>query len=458
MGNVAFTISKRQGLAFDTLNDPEVQEVLYGGAKGGGKSVFGCYWIFEKACGIKNFYDLKPSKHPPVVGYMGRKQSVDFNTTTLNTWKRFIPQGSYEIRKQEKLIIIGGAVALQFGGMDRVETLNKFNSAEYAFYFIDQAEECSESDIGALRGALRFKMRGKNYDYKGLMTANPAVCWLKDAFIDNPQPGTRFIQALPTDNPFLPPSYIDTLKKAFSFKPELLRAYLYGKWEDLDIANITIPLRHVQWNVNNNQNDPILKKITVADISESGGEDETVIYDMHNTRIVDQEIYAHRTLMDTCGRLQSHARQNGSNMIAIDVIGSGKGVYDRLCEIYENDKKMTIYGYDSRLSAVDSITFGNKRAEDHWKAAKKFAESKCDIPNDPELIRQLAGLPYKFGSNGKIYILTKEEIKKMLRCSPDRSDTYIMGLDAVGRAEPVVKPAGYMREDEDDEDLDPDLV
>ena len=456
-----FSLSYRQNEAFNMLEDPDVDELLYGGAKGGGKSVFGCYWVLTKAKEVIDTFGLRVSTNPPCIGYMGRKQSVDFNNTTLNSWKRFIPQELYEIHRQEKLIIVGNTVAIQYGGMDRIETLNKFNSAEYAFYFVDQAEECSESDIGALRGALRLKMKGRNIAYKGLMTANPAVCWLKDAFIDHPQPRTRFVKALPVDNPFLPPNYVETLKKAFSHKPELLAAYLYGKWEDLDLADVVIPLKHVQWNVCNNQFNAIEKRITVCDISEEGGEDESVIYNMLNTRIETQEIYAHRTLMDTAGRLQAHARQNKSNMIAVDIVGSGKGVYDRLREVYEGDSKMRIYGYDGRRKALDPITFGNSRAEDHWHAASMFSERRCDIPNDPELIRQLAGITYKFKSDGRIYIDLKEKIKERLRCSPDRSDTYIMGLKALKEATPVKKPDAYMREaeySENERELDPDLV
>ena len=35
-------LTKKQTLAWDALARIDVKEVLYGGAKGGGKSVFGC--------------------------------------------------------------------------------------------------------------------------------------------------------------------------------------------------------------------------------------------------------------------------------------------------------------------------------------------------------------------------------------------------------------------------------
>lgn len=454
--NHKFLLSNKQIQANNELNDPLVDELLYGGAKGGGKTVFGCIWAFKECVQIAKDFNLKPRKYPIVVGFMGRKQGVDFNNTTLNTWKTFIPENCYEIKKQEKLIVVNKTVSILYGGMDDTATVKKFNSAEYGFYFIDQAEETVEGDIAMLRGTRRLKINGKELNYKGLLTANPATCWLKDAFIDNPQQGNRFIQALPTDNPFLPLSYVPQLKKAFKYRPELLRAYIQGSWDDLDTANIVIPMRNVKLNVCNNQYDLTVQyRITVADIADVG-KDETVIYDFHNTKIVTQEIYSYKNTMETCGRLQAHAKKNDSNMIAVDKIGIGKGVYDRLCEIFENDPRMTIYGFDSRVKADDEITYGNRKAEAWFYAAELFAERRCDIPNDPVLLKQLSGVPFRFKSRGKIWLLEKDKLRLVLNGSPDRAEAYVMGLWALKHATPYKKPDAYMRESEDDYEFTPD--
>jgi hypothetical protein len=34
----------KQTVALSALRRPDIKEVLYGGAKGGGKSEFGCFW------------------------------------------------------------------------------------------------------------------------------------------------------------------------------------------------------------------------------------------------------------------------------------------------------------------------------------------------------------------------------------------------------------------------------
>src|SRR5512146_2514588 len=90
-----FTFSPRQYTALQHLMQPRLLwEILYGGAKGGGKSAFLVRFAFLYAVEIAREFSLKCTKdlrRIPVVGFLGRKIGVDFNATTLLTWKRDIP-------------------------------------------------------------------------------------------------------------------------------------------------------------------------------------------------------------------------------------------------------------------------------------------------------------------------------------------------------------------------------
>jgi len=207
-----------------------------------------------------------------------------------------------------------------------------------------------------------------------------------------------------------------------------------------DSDYVIIPIADVRANVENKQQASFVKRLTVIDVAdgedgeEDGGEnDETVIYDLVNTRIVDMEIYKHRDPMDTVGRGMAHAKKNGSSLICVDKIGVGAGVYSRFNEIYNQDRRMKIYGFDSRISAPEGIayeTYANYKAYAWFKAADKFRERQCDIPNDPLLIAQLGGVTYRYRS-GKLAVESKKKIRQRLRCSPDRAEAYVMGLDAL---------------------------
>ena len=181
---IEYELTNKQKEAWDNLISNDNSSVLFGGAKGGGKSWLLCLWVFYWAKHLIEIFSIKdPQKFPLPIGFIGRKRSVDFSKTTLETWKKIIPFSSYEIREQDKEIVISNKVKIFFGGLDDQELINKFNSAELAFYGLDQAEETERGDVSVLSASLRLKHNEIIPPYKRLYTANPAECWLKEDFI-----------------------------------------------------------------------------------------------------------------------------------------------------------------------------------------------------------------------------------------------------------------------------------
>lgn len=415
-------LTARQSTAWRALNRPDVKEALYGGAKGGGKSVFGCYWCYHRCLEIINECNIQPREYPIPVGFMGRKRGIDFTNTTLETWKRFIPAAGYEIKSKPAEIIIKGRVKIITGGLDNTEIVNKFNSAEYAFYFIDQAEEADREQIGELRATTRLIINGRKIPGKGLFTANPAPSFLKDEFILNPSPGRVYIKALPADNPYLGPEYIETLRDSFKHRPELLKAYLEGCWDQLGGFNQVIKDHWVENAARIRLYPPAVKKIIACDPARYG-DDETVIYCMENTEIKDSEIYGQKDLMHTANVLHVLSHRNGNCLIAIDVCGLGAGIADRLVEMGDN-----VLEIDNAGKSAEPEKYYNLRSEIWCKAADRFAGGDVELKNiEPKLKGQLTAPTYEF-RNGKILIESKAEIKKRLGGSPDRADAYVNGL------------------------------
>lgn len=419
----------KQNEALDILELPEVEELCYGGAKGGGKSVVGCRWVFRTDCATIKAFDLKPSKYPIPVGFMGRKRATDFNKTTLETWKRQIPPSLYRINEQKKEIIICETVKEVFGGFDDRQDIEKFNSAEYGHFFVDQAEEITEDEIGMLRAALRLKINGKPLKYKGLLTANPAQCWLKREFVDKPhnKGPLRFLQALPSENPYLPETYFNRLDMAFKHRPELLRAYKFGDWTALEGARVIIKSEWLRRAKELRFFPATLRKLIVCDPARFG-DDETVIYYMENTEVIEERIFGQAPLTKTAGECAELANRHkdGDNkpLIVVDADGLGAGVVDDL-----RSWGFKVYEIHSQGKATAPDRYYNVRAEMWWTAGIKYSngdisEGKHD---DPELDRQLTTVNYDF-RNGKIIVEEKPEIKKKLTQSPDRADTRIMGL------------------------------
>jgi len=418
-------LTEKQTIARRTLARPDVKEVLYGGAKGGGKSVFGCFWCLGKAIEIIRQCNISERKHPIPIGFMGRKRGIDFTNTTLETWKRFIPEHLYEIKGKPAEIVIGNRVKILTGGLDNGDVVNKFNSAEYGFFFIDQAEEVDRDQIGELRATFRLIINGVKIPGKGLFTANPAQSFLKEEFLQNPTPDRKYVQALPTDNHYLGNEYVEILRDSFKNRPELLKAYLEGSWDSLGGYDQVIKESWVNKCMDITLHPPTIKKLITCDPARFGN-DETVIYYMENTVIKDSIILGKVDSHKLAVILNTMSVKYNNPLIVIDEGGIGGPIYDFLVGFGCN-----ALGIDNASSADDKHRFYNRRAEVWYTAGEMFAGGEVDFcSNDSDLRNQLCTPCYDF-RNGKILIESKAKIKERLKRSPDRADAYVNGLYAL---------------------------
>lgn len=432
-----YDLTLKQYEAYCHLVSDDNVDLLYGGAKGGGKSWLLCLWVFLWTNFLIRLFKLPEGmKNPLPVGFIGRKQSVDFGDTTLETWKKIIPAENYIIREQDKEIIVGGKAKINFGGLDRAETINKFNSAEYAFFAIDQAEETDRSDISVLEGSLRLKYNGIQPPYKTLYTANPAECWLKQDFLHGGRPKGIFVPALPTDNPHLPDNYIDQLDKAFSYDPVLLQAYKAGNWDVMVADQIVIPSKYI---------DELRKRVHIEGkirrciaVDPSLGGDECVLFFMENYRVLATRILHYDDEMKIVGEIVIMMQEHDTKVVAVDQIGF-KGIVDRLNEMDEK-LKFKIMGINSAEASTNQKLYKNKRTEMWWNVRKKIMDKAIPYPEDEELRRQLCAPRFKIiNSDGRVQVEPKENTKKRIGRSPDRADAFIYGVWCLDHI-PSLKP------------------
>jgi len=74
-------------------------------------------------------------------------------------------------------------------------------------------------------------------------------------------------------------------------------------------------------------------------------------------------------------------------------------------------------------SPIEPDKFLNKRAEWYWNLRERYKDGNIAIQHDDELEGQLASIKYKFNSQGKIQIESKEDMKKRNLQSPDKADS-----------------------------------
>lgn len=431
---VTVKLTPKQSEAFRLLTSPEDLALLYGGAKGGGKDFLFCIWVKVWVEWLIKFFDLKPSKDPIALGFIGRKRSVDFRDTTLEEFKKIIPPDHYRLHNDEHEIIFHETAKVFCGGLDDPKRVEKFNSANLAFLALNQAEETERLEVGVLRAALRLKINGKQPPYKELYTANPADCWLKTDFIDNQLPHHKFIPALYTDNPHLPSNYQHRLETSFRYNDALLRAYRDGDWTALQSSNtlITAVMLDLLRGIAHYPKE--IRRIVSCDPSLGG--DDCPIQEIENGKVIREKILHERDPMKIAGEMIISSNQFKTSAFDIDYSGGlGAAIGARIREVKPNSHVNVI---NSSETARDEDAFFNVRAEMWWYTMQLIQDKNIPFPEDEELRRQLTAVRFKVvNSNGKIQLEPKEETKKRLGRSPDQADTFVMGQYALKDTQPI---------------------
>ena len=156
------------------------------------------------------------------------------------------------------------------------------------------------------------------------------------------------------------------------------------------------------------------------------GSDQTVYVGVFGGNAV---ILGHDTGRDTmqvAGRAAALAREHGIETIAIDDIGVGGGVTDRLREL---DLSARIIGVNVGEAAVDSERFANRRTE-LWWLLREWIRDTGQIPDDDLLLADLTSSQYVYTSRGQLRLEPKEETRKRLGRSPDYGDALMLTFAA----------------------------
>lgn len=412
---------------------------LYGGSMGGGKT--------RTLCEEMNMLMIE---FPGNRGLILRKTFADFRLSTYlilveKTLSQLISANLVKERKDRKVFEYWNGSTLFYGGLDTTsKEKEKYFSSEFGAIAIDEAREITEEEFGKLGTRLRHRLpSGKFPRFHMLLASNPAQNWLKTRFILSPDTEKDiFVPALPSENPHNPPDYIAQLRDLFSGDEKMIAAYVEGSWDAVGGIDDLLMMSDIEPCIEY----PIVRdfhprRATVCDFARFG-DDMTVIYDFVEAGSVASESYGKKDTGETVGRILYHREKNSSSLVGIDPIGEGAGAYDSLMELsreYRGNTKFEVIGIDFRGKSSKPRRFKNLRAEIYWTGREKIKNRQCSIPDDPQLHGQLCSVKYKFvpGAEGmKIQIESKENIKKRLSVSPDKADSYMMGLYAIDRTNP----------------------
>ena len=154
------------------------------------------------------------------------------------------------------------------------------------------------------------------------------------------------------------------------------------------------------------------------------GNNQTVAVVRRGSSVVDMLAFGRSDLMGTTGRVMDLARRHGVKTMHVDEVGLGAGVVDRAREL---DSVRTI-GVNGGNKASDSDRYLNLRAEMYDGLRQRFADGDISIPDDSELISQLASLTFSYTSRGQLQIEGKDRIRSSGRQSPDKADALALAF------------------------------
>lgn len=424
--------------------DDETEEILYGGGKGGGKSFLGASLI----CGDALIY---PETHY----FIARKELIDLRKFTIpsihevfKNWGlkiddhcKYNGQDNYfEFTNGSKVFMIA------CNDIPSDPLFERFGSMQMTRGWIEEGGEIAENAKANLWLSIgRWKNKEYGLKKKLLITANPKKGWMKRDFIDmwkqDLLPSNRkFVQALATDNTYLPEDYVNTLRNE---KDIVRRQRLFlGDWdyeEDKDSLVLNDTLTDMFSNT-------IVKdgnKYMLVDVARMG-EDSTVISLWDGLECYSISKYQKQSIETTKQTIKNLAAQHNIpfSRILIDEDGVGGGVVDGLFGVNgftanstqlptQNEIRMKLHKVDSSL--IPKPNFANLKAQCAYKLAEYINERKvaCKVVElRDEIISDLSALLRNkdVDSDGKLAIKSKKDIKQEIGRSPDIGDTFIFRM------------------------------
>lgn len=217
-------------------------EVLYGGAAGGGKSYAICWDAFVRCM-----------KYPGTSAYLFRRTYPELEQTLIKTMRMIVPEtlGKYYASNHE-MQFVNGSVA-RFAHLSDESDVIKYQGAEIQWLYFDELTHFSESMYNYIKTRLRAPKRLGVHPCVRCASnpGGPGHGWVKARFVDSTDIGTHtvektfeikdadgqmrtlrsvceYIPATVRDNPHIDELYIAELEQ----KPEKLRdALLLGKWD-----------------------------------------------------------------------------------------------------------------------------------------------------------------------------------------------------------------------------------
>jgi hypothetical protein len=351
-------------------------------------------------------------------------QLYDALFAELKRWVKELPQPIQELLdvKQERIELKASAteafISARTSRAEQPEALQGVHS-DNVMLVADEASGVPEAVFEAAAGSM------SGHNALTILLGNPVRSSgfffethnrLKDEW------WTRRVSCL--DSTRVSKEYVQDMKSRYGEESNAYRIRVLGEFPRSDDDTI-IPMELLESAKHRDtrayEDAPIVWGLDVARF----GSDSSVLCKRQSNVVHTLERWRNLDLMQLTGAVvaqyEACDHKNRPAEILVDSIGLGAGVVDRLREL-----KLPARGINVSESPAMGGTYLNLRAE-LWHKAKAWLEKRdCKIPNNEDLIGELATVRYTFTSNGKIKIESKDDIRRRGLKSPDMADAFVL--------------------------------
>lgn len=224
-----FTLLPAQRKFFEINHEYKTDVACYQGGFGSGKTWSG------SLLGI-----MLALRFPGIRGLVGAQTYKLLRDTTLQSYFEHLENMGVQfkyIKSEDKLVFENGSEIL----FRHLEESDKLKSLNLGFIEIEEMSDVPYSTFSMLLGRLRQapKKEWVNFRYRLFGHTNPEAArgWIYENFVRHPKKNFRRILAPTTDNIYLPPEYIETMKE--SYNEDYYRMYVLGEDIDTSIGLVT---------------------------------------------------------------------------------------------------------------------------------------------------------------------------------------------------------------------------
>lgn len=323
--------------------------------------------------------------------------------------------------KSEKVELIA-APAEQFAvartaRKEEPEAFQGFHS-EHMLFIVDEAS--GVEDIIFEVGAGAMSTRGA----KTVMAGNPTRTsgYFYEAFHKARQ-YWHVMQVRCDQSSRVSPRYIDEMRDLYGESSNIYRVRVLGEFPTSE-DDVVVPLHLCEAAINRDVTQTEGRMIWGLDVARFGSDRTALARRRSNTMREAVMSWHGKDLMQVCGLVYQEylMAEHKPDTIAVDVIGLGAGVLDRLREM-----GLPAVGVNVAESPSTDDRLYMRLRDELWFKVRKWLETRAvRMADDPGLIGELTAVKYKVESSGKIKVESKDDMKKRGLRSPDLADAFML--------------------------------